>query len=67
MLRYRFWPFSLPTDERPELPSDPQTITDIDEGRGVVMETARGLELKGCQASWTQEQLAAALAYVQKR
>ena len=68
VLRWNFWPFSLPIGcGRPELPTSQEAIADVDAGRGVVMETTSGFVLVGRQAAWSWEQLQAAAAYVQSK
>ena len=52
--RLRFLPFAVPRAVLPDLPSDAETIANIDAGRGVLVRRPGGYALRGYAAPWVR-------------
>ena len=51
-LQCRFLPFAVPRAIIPDLPTDAETIANIDQGRGVLVRRPGGYALRGYAAEW---------------
>ena len=55
--RLRFLPFTVPRAIIPDLPTDAETIGNIDEGRGVLVRRPGGYRLRGYAAEWSRRNI----------